>query len=130
MKKETKEKLVQYHRTVVNLFEEKERLEALIIFRDELKDKSSDNDLLVEVNNDIKQMQEKISATEAYLESTNTEIDTYIQAIDDITARVAASLYYKRNLTWEEVSQIMGYNDCKSTAIRVIVCRNIKKTNI
>lgn len=130
MKKETFQILVDNHVSIVCLLEEKERLKSLVMFRDELNEKSPDDALLSEVDNDIRCLQEKVHKSEAHIESLKPDVDVSITAIDDAISRVAASLHYRKGLSWDEVSHVMGYKTYSPEAIRSRVYRYMRKTNI
>ena len=129
MKKETRKALQSYNFEKTRLLEEKGRFAALMEFKNSLSEKTPDDELIVEINAEIKEMQRSITETEKYLETIKPEIVSYIKTIPDIIARTAASLFYLNGLSWQEVAQIIKYGDETPDSIRARVYRYARKTD-
>lgn len=112
------------------LAELKQTRNALLQYRKDLHEENPNNEIVIEIDNDIKLLEEKISSCIPDIESRKKIVSETISLIPDKVTATAARMHFISGLTWDMIAFKLKYSNAENVRARFYrAMRNVRKNS-
>lgn len=108
----------------------KQTRDALLQYRNDLYEENLNDEILIEIDNDIQLLEEKISNCIPDIESRKKIVSDTISLIPDKVTATAARLHFISGLTWDMIAFKMKYSSAENARARFYrAMRDVRKNS-